>query len=174
MVKPTKRRRRSTRRKGFVAIPFTAQMSLATLADAIVIAQNLLSATFGEDIFIISIDWIASIRNLTGGEVPLSLGLAHSDLSVTELAEGLDAEVTDPDDIIAKERARRPVRRLGVFSGNVGDITLNDGRVTRTKVLLQVGDGHSLNVWIRNQSGSTLTTGAELEIGGTIFGRWMR
>ncbi len=169
---PPTRRRRS---KNFVAIPFNFQMGLATLADGTVILQAMLASTFGEDIYLVSLDWGASIRDLTAGETPISFGLAHGDLSLTEVAEALDAEVTNPDDIIAKERARRPVRRLGVFGESLlTGMTVNDGILKRSKILFSVGNGFDLNWWARNQSGGTLTTGAIIEVNGTLYGRWQR
>ncbi len=171
----TKKRNKSGKnRRHFVAIPFSNAMALGTLADETVQATGL-TPVFGEDIYIISVDITAIIRDLTGGEVPLYIGLAHGDLSVGEILEALNAEVINPDDIIARERARRPVRKIGGFADGIGvNLSLNDGRKIRQKVGFSVGEGFSLDVWIKNQSGATLTTGAILEIDGVIYGRWQR
>ena len=160
-------------RKGFVAIPFETAVNLSTLANDDVLSVASM-ASFGEDIYIISVDCLFSIRGLTALEGPLQFGFAHSDLTDTEIKEALEAELTDPDDIIAKERARRPVRRAGQFSGLNTDDIFNDGRVKRVKIKFSVGDGFTLDAWIKNRSGSALTTGANVGVTGTLYGRWQR
>ncbi len=171
----TKKKRTGKNRRNFVAIPFEGLITLGTLGSNTVIAEPLLGSNFGEDIFILSVDMLATIRDHTAGETPLVVGLSHSDLTVTEVAEALAAEVTDPDDIIAKERARRPVRRFGVFNSMLnGDMQLGDGKLLRVPVKFSVGDGHDLDIFIVNKSGAALTTGSICVFSGTIFGRWQR
>ncbi len=166
------RKRRS--RKNFVAIPFTNSFPLLTLADATVLAGGTTTA-LGEDLFIISVDLYASIRGLTSGEVPLFVGFAHNDLTVTEIKEALSANLANPDDIIQKERSRRPVRRAGQF-GRSGftDLDLNNGVVVRVPIRFTVGNSFELDIWVLNESGAALTTGATIEYQGVIYGRWRR
>ena len=167
--------RRRRRDKKFIAIPFSQSFGLSTLADGIVLVGGVLNANFGEDIWIVSMDWTTSIRDLTLAEIPITFGVAHGDLSITEISEALEAEVASPDDIIAKERARRPVRRFGTFSrSDLTGFTVNDGVTRRNKVMFSVGDGFNLNWWARNVFGAVLTTGAIIEYQGTLFGRWQR
>jgi len=147
---------------------------LGTLADNTVVKTGLTPAAFGEDLFVISVDANWAIHDATPGDAPLEIGFNHGDLSVGEVEEALTAELTDPDDIIAKERARRPVRRAGQFILIAASESLNDGRLLRTKCKFSVGDGHFLEGFVANHSGSAMTTGAICEIGGTIFGRWQR
>lgn len=170
-----KKKRNSKNRRNFVAIPYNGTLTLGTLADNVVAIAALLSSVLGEDLYIISVDIYVSFRDTTGGEILLIVGLAHGDLTVTEILENLDAELTDPDDIIAKERARRPVRRFGVFN-QVGapEQGLNDGKKIRVPIRFSVGDGFNLNVFVVNRTGAALTTGGFLEFSGTIFGRWQR
>lgn len=160
-------------RKGFVAIPVSQQLTLSTLASNTVIAADLI-ASLTEDLFVISADLMVSLLNQTFSEGPIQVGLAHGDLSVAEIGENLNANVTGPDDIIQMERARRPVRKIGMFSGVAGDITLNDGKSLRTKVKFTIGDGNALAVWAVNRSGATLTTGTLVRFDGVIYGRWLR
>ncbi len=164
---------RGNRRKNFVAIPFAAGLTLSTLADGVVLAGAALAA-FGEDIFIVSMDLLWTLRGGTAGEGPIIVGVAHGDLTVTEIKEALEAELTDPDDIIAKERARRPVRRVGVFPGLATNESLEDGKKIRQKVKFSVGDTHTLNLFAQNNSGGALTGGQICNISGTIYGRWQR
>ncbi len=161
-------------RRDFVAIPFSAAITLSTLADNIVLTDGLTNA-FLEDLFVIAVDSLWSIHGLTAGEVPIIFGFAHDDLNVTEIAEHLGAELIDPSDIITRERARRPVRKVGQFArGALTEQQLNNGLLERTRIKFMVGDGHTLAAWVQNRSGATLTTGAIVEISGTLFGRWVR
>ncbi len=169
MANRTRRRRRS---RNFVAIPFDATLALATLADATVLEGPVV--TFGEDIYIMSIDCTWAWHTHTTGEGPYNVGWAHGDLTVTEVAEALNAEVTDPDDIIAAERARRPVRRAGAFSGVGTEEVLNNNVPIRTKCKFVVGNDHSISIWVQNRSGGPTTTGTQVIITGVIYGRWIR
>jgi len=170
-----KNRRKSKRRdRDFVAIPFDGQLALATLADNTVLAGGIFGNAFGEDIFIISLDVYFTIKSLTAGEGPIVFGVSHSDLSVGEVLEALQVELTDPDDIIQKERLNRPVRRVGVFDGLTSEQRFNNGVMKRQVVKFSVGDTFTLNMWAQNRSGAALTTGAIVDIGGTLFGRWQR
>ena len=173
MSKKLKKRKRD---RNFVAIPFSFSLALSTLGNDTVIKSQALGSNFGEDIFLVSLDWMATLNNFNAGNSPVTIGLAHSDLSITEIAEFLDAELTDPDDIIFKERTKRPVRRLGIFVNEAGgtEVVLNHGNIKRTKIMFSVGDGHNIDFWARNQSGGALTSGAQYNVFGTLFGRWQR
>ncbi len=166
-------RKRSSRGRNFVAIPFQTALTLGTLADLTAFITSTVSG-FGEDIYVLSVDALWALHTHTAGEGPISVGLAHGDLTVTEIKENLQAEMTDPDDIIAKERSRRPVRKSGIFSGLNTEEALANGEQIRTKVKFSVGDGHNLNAWAFNQSGAALTTGTVIQVIGTIYGRWQR
>lgn len=160
-------------RKNFVSIPFETSLSLATLADNTILLQAL-TAALGEDLYIISVDILLSIHDHTPGEVPIYVGLAHSDLSITEVAQYLDSDNINPDDIIAKERSRRPVRRIGVFNRNDSEMELNNGVKIRQIIKFSVGNGFTLNLYVKNDSGAALTTGSFIDISGVIYGRWQR
>ncbi len=156
-----------------MTIPFESATQLSTLADDTVLTNGLF--TLGEDLFVISIDAVWSIDDLTLAQAPISVGWSHGDLSVTEVREALVAETTDPDDIIANEQARRPVRKAGAFSGAATSEILNDGKPIRTKFKRSVGDGHLLRFWAWNNSGAALqTTDPLLTVVGNIYGRWQR
>ncbi len=168
------RKRRGRRsRRGFVAIPFNAEVSLSTLSNNVAIAAGV-SGTFGEDLYILSVDCTWSLRDQVATEGPLEVGFHHGDLSVTELNEALDASVTDPDDIIQRERARRPVRKVGAFNGLVANETLNDGKMIRTRIKFSVGDGHAFAFYVMNRSNAVKTGDAGVEVEGVIYGRWQR
>ncbi len=161
-------------RKNFVAIPFNTTLTLSTLADNIVLPATLFGSNFGEDIYVISIDATWILLGSTSQEGPLFVGFAHGDLSAAEILECLDAEVTDPDDIIAKEQSRRPVRRVGGFNGLSSNESLVEGALIRTTMKMSIGNDHNIDAWVVNRSGATLTTGAQIKVSGTLYGRWQR
>ncbi len=133
-----------------------------------------MASQMAEDLYVMSVDSTWAMHDNTSDENPISVGIAHNDLSVTEISEALLAEMTDPSDIIARERSRRPVRRVGTFSGPELNQVLNDGKNIRTKVKFVIGDGHQLAVYAVNRSNATLTTGTQIELEGVIYGRWLR
>ncbi len=114
-----------------------------------------------------------TLRGLTVGEGPIQVGYSHSNLTTTMIAEKLDSAVSDPGQILLMEHSRRPVRQVGFISGIAANQSLNDGQNVRTKIKFIVGETHRINFWARNLSGASLTTGAVLDIAGTIFARWL-
>lgn len=160
-------------RRNFQAIPFNHTLGPTGTSNEGCDTAAII--TFGEDIYVISVDAVISWTDWAGTtELPCDVGFAHGDLSATEIAEAVNAEVTDPDDIIARERARRPVRVAGVLAENAVQGVLNDGEPVRTRLKFSIGDGHSLAFWLINRSGTTLTGTPLVEITGTIYGRWQR
>ncbi len=161
-------RRRSSR---FFAYPIAANLALGTLADGVIISTAL--TAFGQTrVSLISADISWSIDGLTANEGPIEIGLGSSNLSNTETGEALDASPTSQTDIIAMERSRRPVRRVGQFPGQSANESLKDGDQIRTTLKFPVNEGVELNLWARNRSGATLTTGAIVRVSGTLFMRW--
>ncbi len=172
-----KKKKRGKNRRNFVAASFSGQLSLSTLANNIVLLTSLFGSNFLEDIYIISIDCLWALRGATVGEAPIEVGFSHSDLNVTEVLEALNVELISPDDIVQRERSRRPVRRAGQFpSVNVSneDVVLNDGKKIRTTIKFSIGNDFNMSVFAVNRTGATLTTGAIVTFNGTLFGRWQR
>ncbi len=168
-----KRRASHARFKGrFQAIRFNAQTALSTLADAAVLQTVLTS--LAQDFYAVSADVFIGFRGATALEGPITFGFNNGDLSVTEVTETLDATVTSESDIIAKERLRRPVRRIGKVSDMHagGGEGFNDGKAKRVKLHFNLANSIQIEGWVRNQSGAALTTGAIVEWQGTIYGYW--
>ena len=161
-------------RKGYQAIPFSTSLVIGALGAGTVISADLLGGNFLEDMFILRIDGLWSMRGHTAGEGPLIVGYHHGALTVAQVAENLDANLLEPDNIISREFARRPVRRTGVFAGaNVGFV-LNNGNFIQQKVKFSVGSGHAIKAFVRNQRSSALTSGTTIEVQGTLHGKWQR
>ncbi len=178
------RRFQARYRKSFVTIPFSNSVVLDTLADNTVLLQDL-TGSLGEDLFWISLDISASIRGLTAGQGdPMTLIAAHGDYTSGEVLEALDVTLVDPDDKIEQERARRLVRKVGVFQqeGQMDDTFTGlrmkgprgGGSVIRQKTGWSIGDGHAPAIGLHNRSGAALSSGAVMEFDGNIYGRWQR
>ncbi len=165
-----KHRKRS---RNFVVIPINAQITLGTTGDGGAVTANMIT-TLTEDIYIQSVDLTWALRGLTAGEVPIQVGIAHGDLSTTEITEAVTAAPTGPGDIIQNERARRPVRISGQFGeSGLTDQTLGHGEMVRTRAKFLISDGNAFNAWALNRSGATLTTGAVVRVTGFLYGRWV-
>jgi len=168
--------RKSRRRYGpnDVKIPLNAAQVLGTLGDNTVLKIAMFGGNLTEDLFIKAIKGTWTIRGLTATEGPLSFGIAHSDYTVAEIAEALDAgSLLGPASKIEGERARRLVRKIGTFSGAATEETVNNGNPVYTRVGWTQQDGADVNLWVQNQSGATLTTGATLEFLGDLYGKWL-
>ncbi len=153
----------------FQALPVNAGLSLGTLADGLTATFSL--TAIADDFWVQSTDLAWSIDGLTQGQGSLAVGIANGDLSGPEITEAINAVPTSRSDIVNRELARRPVRRVGQFAGD-SEEKLGDGKVIRTTVKMYLAEGVELNAWINNGSGSALTTGAELNVFGVIFGEW--
>ncbi len=180
---PYKRKsRKRSRGKNFVAIPVTGSLALASLNDDTVLTQSLLGTNFTEDLYAISADLSVSVRGLTAGQGdPMSVGIAHSDYTVSEILENISVTLTGPGSKIEQEQSRRLIRKTGVFQqqGNQNDtftsmnmIGRDGSRIIRTTLKFTAQSGKALNLYVHNRSGGQLATGGIVEFDGTIFGRW--
>ncbi len=175
------RARRSRNNKNFVAIPFTKELALSTLANSGVLSVAV-TPGLAEDLYVMSTDISASIRGLTAGEGdPMSCGLVHGAYDNTQIQENLQVSITGPGDKIEQEQARRLVRRSGILQaqGPTGNQTIlnmigrNGSRVIRTRIGFVIQNPRTLSAWIMNRSGANLTTGASVTFDGTVYGRWI-
>ncbi len=136
-------------------------LGLGTLA-----SRTLLSDTWDETVneksLISSFIATFAIDQLTGPQGPLTVGVAHSDYSDTEIEDVIEAAGTwDRGNKISRELARRLVRTIGVFGpsdgGLVQDLVLNDGKPIKTKLNWMLQTGDTLKMWIYNQGDAALS-----------------
>ncbi len=147
-------------------------LALGALVDNVVIAAD--SDAFTNRFFLISADLEWAMRDHTGGEGPLKVGIAHGDYTVTEIQENLALTgMEDDGDKIAQEQGRRLVRSSGQFSGLSSDEALNDGMAIRTTAKFVIQDGQTVKFYTWNRSGATLTTGTAISITGKLYGKWL-
>ncbi len=161
--------------KGLVGIPVNSpQNALGTLVSETVLKIPLITGPSTQDrrIYWMSFVGFISIDNLTVGEGPVEVGVAHDDLTIGEIGEALDASDADQDDITARERRRRPVKSWGIFVGASGNEWLNnDQSKAKYRVKFSTGEDLEPTMWARNHHGTSLTTGATVNVFGKLWGR---
>ncbi len=139
------------------------QNGLAALASDVVKSST--APQLEQDVILKSVRASTSLRAATPTEGPLEWGIAEASLTVTEIAEALDAAPTHKHDIPATEHAARRVRSLGTFPVEVAnEISPADGTRVFARLNWRVAANSSFpQVWTRNRSGAVLTTGAIVE-----------
>ncbi len=144
--------------------------ALGTLAGNTAILEA--SQVVGERTRITSIDCSWTLSDFTPGDNvgPIECGVAHSDYSLAEIEEVLEATSSwNEGDKISQEIQRRLVRRIGVFqhSDALEDSVLNEGQPIKTRLNWILNAGQGLNFWVYNQgSGSLATTDPNMHIVG--------
>ncbi len=165
---------RRKRQVKFSVIKFDFNRTLTTLALDGLTSINVLGTNLERAAYAISLDCYWTLRGLTVGEGPLQVGMAHSDLSTTEIGEALIAEPTGPGDIVEREQSSRPVRNSGVFSGFAANEVLNDGKPMRTKLGFTLDEEQNVLMWVKNISlANPMTTGAAIRGIGKLYVRWL-
>ncbi len=149
-------------------VAMTPALAVGALATLDVISGAGTSATTNT-LRIISIEQAWSISDV-GASIDdnFQFGVAHSDYSAAEIEECLEATSSmDLGNKVENERANRLVRMIGTLTwdgaGAVdGGMKFNGGRPMKTRLNWLMSIGDTLNVWVRNGSGTVYTTGAIL------------
>lgn len=128
--------------------------------------------------------WISKIRatwtisNITQGDGPIIVGLAHSDYSAAEVEEWFEAtSAWQTNNKIAAEQAARKCRMVGALQSDAaGDNTtwsLNDGKPITTKLGFAVNATQGLIFWAFNDGNAVLITGSSIHLNGVVTCRRM-
>lgn len=152
---------------------FSVVLALGTLVSDDLILVEMIANNSGQRAFMIAMDGTWSVRGLAQGEGPINVGIAHGDYAASEVEAWFEstAGIGSPDKL-AQEVNGRLCREVGKLLGPEiagGDDVLNDGKAKRTKLRWLLETGNGISVWARNESGSTLTTGAQVEVSGKAF-----
>ncbi len=163
MAKKTGHRKRRMR-GSYVRGNINEQLDLGTLA-----AKDLIKADFDEvaveKTFVSSIVATYIIVEFTEavGDGPISVGIAHSDYTDSEIEGFIEATGSwDPGDKIQQEIGKRLIRRIGMFNPRtdalLGTSRLNDGEPIKTKLNWTLTTGKTLSLWAYNHGTSALAT----------------
>ncbi len=140
--------------------------TLATLTALTVAVTPASSSTYR----CISIDTVWNGVGVTQTGGPFTVGYAHSDYSVGEIKECIEASAAiDVGNKVASEQANRLVRIVGTMDFDVafrGD--LNDGKPVKTRLNWLIAIGQSVNAFVYNE-GTVAITGSTLKLTGNMY-----
>ncbi len=153
------------RRFNLRRVRVTPSLALGTLSPAIVIAGGISGAASNTYRAVsVHMTWTAELLL----EGPVIVGYAHSDYTITEIKESIEASASiDPGRKIEREKANRLVRLVGALSPD--EDSLNDGRPVKTKLNWLIAPGDEVNAFAYNDSSAVLTTGAIIHPTGTLW-----
>ncbi len=165
------KRRPRKRRFNLRRVRVTTEQALATLGtDTALVASSSGASDGTYRAVTMKMTWLLS--SMTQGEGPITVGYAHSDYTVTEIKECLEANAAvSIGDKGAQERANRLVRVVGTLRGDPNGSSLNDSKPISTKLNWLINIGKQVNIFMYNESQSSLTTGAFLNVAGNM---WIR
>ncbi len=147
----------------------TAELPLLTLGSDTVLTVALHSAADGAfRCLSVVLTWI--LNNMSAADGPITVGIAHSDYSVTEIKQAIEsAGAISQGSKIAQEQANRLVRTVGTISGAGGAAnSLNDGMPVKTRLNWRINIGDTLVLWAYNENDGALTTGAVVHASGPM------
>ncbi len=171
MAKHQRRRRRKWG-SDMARIRLDSVPILGTLADKDMLIASLTIAS-DEEYRALSVALTWALRGLTAGEGSIIVGLAHGDYTAAEVEEWFEAAAAiSRGDKILNEQNSRLCRQVGTFSGVAAAEVLNDGKPITTKLNWHIPEGKTLNIWVYNNSGGPLTTGAALPVNGFLTLRY--
>ncbi len=171
IVLAARRKRRRWNPNNFVTRIVTS-MQLLTLASNTLLGAGLVSASDNE-YRAISVRLTWALSDFTAGEGPITVGVALGDYSDTQIEQWLESSATmTRADPVAREQGNRMCRLVGTFPGILGNEVLNDGKPITTKLNWAIPSGSVVKLWAFNSGPGSLTTSAEVNATGRIFGRW--
>ncbi len=159
------------RRKPVTGLKVDHQIAIGAPADG-AITTTVLADTVINRMFLISVSWLLALRDNTAGEGPLFVGVAHNDYTSAEILEWYNAQGNwDQSDLVAREQARRKIRKVAIFPGQLANEIVNNGMEIKTKLGFIVEEGATLEPFIVNEGGATRTTGGVVEMKGMCWAK---
>ncbi len=168
-----KKRRGARRSRRFQVIKVQQSADLGTLVTNVGLKTVLWDIT--QDAYVIAADLTWTLFGMDLLDGPVDVGLAHGDLTNSEIVNALDASPKSDSDIIALELTRRPVRLVGTFPQpeNTGaGKTLNDGKKIRTKCRFAITGATDLVFFGVNRGVQPLTVDTTLAVAGKVYINW--
>ncbi len=171
MVLLAKRKPQRRRRYRLRGVRITTELALGTLASDVAVVTSL-TGNSDAQYRAISVSSTYSMVGITAGDGPITVGLAHSDYTVTEIKENMEsAAAISPGLKIEQERTNRLVRVVGTLRpAGVGlGSFLNDGEPVKTRLNWLLPIGKSVNLFAFNEGTGALSTGAIVHMSGKIW-----
>lgn len=160
------RRRRYSLRK----VRVTPEIALLTLASDV--ALSVAGSGASDAVYrAISMQMTWTYNGATGGDGPITVGYCHSDYSVAEIKECLEAQAAvATGNKIALEQSNRLVRIVGTIRAvaNAGS-ALNDGKPIKTRLNWLITVGDQVNFFAFNENTAALTTGGVINAVGNMW-----
>lgn len=151
--------------RSYQPLPFTIGVAGGTIAENDV-ARTVPGQVMTEERRVLSVEQTIGMDDLTSGDGPIEVGVAHSDYSVAEIEEYLGATAAwDEGNLIAREQSNRLIRRIGIVSEQ--ETMINDGKKMKTRLNWRIATGDTIQFWIRNL-GDDLTTGMVMNFQGVL------
>jgi len=117
----------------------------------------------------VSIKATWALKELATDEGPVIVGYAHSDYTVAEIKEAIEASAAiSIGNKVAQEQANRLVRQVGIFMENG---SLNDGEPITTKLNWFIPIGDEVNLFVYNDDTVVLAATARIQVNGNM---WVR
>ncbi len=151
------------------------RMTLSTLASVAVIEDAAKTDTArAQGVRVKKMKIAVSYQGKTEGEGPLLVGVAHGNLSVTEIAEALNSDPQGQDQTVPMEQAQRTVMPIALIpavgvGGNGVPLELDDVRFPWK----EVKEGTDITMWTQNLDTGALTTGTIVECHMTLLQEWL-
>jgi hypothetical protein len=159
--------------KGYRKLPIRERAAMGAVGDGAAVGIDV-SDTVTEKTLISSIVVGIGLNDFTAGEGPVGVFVAHSDYTDQEIEEALETSTSwDEGDLVAREKANRKVRLLGMAQiEDDGEEVLFDGRQRKFKLNWILEAASTLQFGVYAQGGA-LTSGGQLDILGHANG-WSR
>lgn len=160
-------KRRVRRRFNLRRVRVSNEITLSTLASDTALTVTMTGASVST-YRAMSVKATWNLKTLAAADGLVTFGYAHSDYSVTEIKECLEAfAAIDPGDKIAQEQANRLVRLVGTFSTESEEF--NNGRPITTRLNWLIPIGQNVNLFVFNEDTSALTSGAIVNHQGNLW-----
>jgi len=163
LARHPKRRRYSLR-----AVRITPARTLTTLGAATAIIASL-TGTSGSSYRAVSVKGVWTLTGLTAGEGPITVGYSHGDYSTTEIKEYLESATSINVGLkVEQEKSRRLIRVVGTFASS-GNAALNNGNPIKTRLNWLITETKNVSLFVWNEGTGALTTGASVNMVGTMW-----
>ncbi len=161
-------KRSGKRRYSLRRVRVTPELPLLTLAsDTVIKTVTVGSSDIAYRLISAVLTW--TIKSLTGGDGPITVGFAHSDYTITEIKECLEStQSINQGNKISNEQANRLVRVVGTFS-TTGGSQLNHGEPIKTRLNWLISIGDEVEVFAYNEGTGALSTGAVVNCAGSFY-----